>query len=250
MIQRKNLLLILLLLIGISSCQKKQWIVTQYTSTKIAIDSAIPTNSDYNAVVEIYKEKMNAEMNAVIGQAEQTMQVYRPESPLSNLCADIFRSTASSHLKENVDIAIVNMGGLRTELPGGNITVGKIFEVLPFENKLYILWLKGDKLAELFEIFAVVGGEGVSGIEMGIKDGKALNPIVGGFPVDHERVYTVATNDFLAGGNDKLLPLAEYEKFEDTGLMIRDIVINHIKNETANNKKINAQSDGRIYILK
>lgn len=245
--KNKNLFFLFLLTICFSSCQKKKWVITNHSSTKIAIDNTISVDNTYLSFLEFYKEQMAAEMNVVIGQTEQAISVYRPESPLSNLSADIVRAAASSYLQKDVDMAVINIGGLRTDIPEGNITVGKIFELMPFENTLYIVWLKGDKLAELCDIFAIVGGEGVSGIKMGIKNGKAVDPTIGGKPIDREKIYIIATNDYLAGGNDKLTPLAESEKFVNTGLKIRDIFIEYINNETAKKKKINAQLDGRIY---
>ena len=247
--QKKNLFLILVLLVCCASCQKKKWTVVQASSTKIAIDSTTEANADktYEAFLQSFKEQMNEKMNVVIGQTSQTMRVSRPESLLSNFSADVTREVGADYLKENVDIGIVNVGGLRTEISKGDITVGNIFELMPFENELVILWLKGDKLAGLCDAIASVGGEGISGISMGIKDGKAVNPTVEGKALDEKKTYIIATSDFLAEGNDKLVQLAEYEKLEKTGIKIRDMFIDYIKSETEKGKEIKSQLDKRIY---
>ena len=250
--QKKNLLFILILILCCASCQKKKWIVVQHASTKIAIDSTAETSADknYEAFLQPYKEQMAEKMDVVIGQAAQAMRVSRPESLLSNFGADITRKVGADYLGENVDISIVNMGGLRTEISEGSITVGSIYELMPFENELVILWLRGDKVAELCDAIASVNGEGVSGIKMGIKDGKVVEPTIGGKAVDMEKIYIIATSDYLAEGNDKLVQLAEYEKQEKTGIKIRDAFIDYIKNETEKGKQINSQLDGRIYEIK
>ena len=83
---------------------------------------------------------------------------------------------------------------------------------MPFENELVIVWLKGDKLLELLQFFAKVGGEGISGLRMEIQNGKAANISIGGKPLNTDKLYSIATNDYLAGGNDKMFQLAMYEK--------------------------------------
>lgn len=247
--QKKNLLFILLLLVCSTSCQRKSWTVVQASSSKIAIDNTTEAiaDKDYETFLQAYKEQVAKEMNVVIGQSTQTMRASRPESLLSNFSADVTRKIGTDFLKENVDIGIVNIGGLRTEIPQGDITVGNIFELMPFENELVILWIKGDKLAALCDAIASVGGEGVSGIKMGMKNGKAVNPTLGGRALDVNKTYIIATSDYLAEGNDKLVQLAEYEKREDTGIKIRDMFIEYIQNETERGNEITSQLDGRIY---
>jgi 2',3'-cyclic-nucleotide 2'-phosphodiesterase (5'-nucleotidase family) len=185
-------------------------------------------------------------MNEVIGQAAETMKGYAPESLLSNFSADVYRQAASEFLKENVDIAIVNLGGLRTEIPAGDITVRKVFELMPFENELVIVWINGDKLLELLQFYARVGGEGVSGLRMEIQNGKAVNITIGKNPIEKDKLYSIATNDYLAGGNDKMVQLAMYEKRVNTGAKIRNVLLDYIKNETKKGNKIQSCLDGRI----
>ena len=250
--QKKNLLFILVLIICCASCQKKKWIVVQHSSTKIAIDSTTEASADenYKAFLQPYKEQIAEKMNVVIGQTAQTLSVSRPESLLSNFGANVTRKAAADYLGEDVDIGIMNMGGLRTEIQKGDITAGKIFELMPFENELVILWLRGNKVVELCDAIASVNGEGISGIRMGMKDGKAVSPTIGGGTLDPEKMYIIATSDYLAEGNDRLVPLAEYEKQEKTGIKIRDMFIDYIKNETEKGNQIKSQLDGRIYEIK
>lgn len=239
----------LILLLCFSSCKSKKWTIKEYSSTKIAIDSSKDAVADkeYTAYLEPFKQAMDEQMNVVIGQSVKVMPVFRPESLLPNFCTDAYREIASQYLHGNIDICIMNIGGIRTDMPQGDVTIGDIFRIMPFENELIILWLKGDKLEGLCDVFAQVGGEGVSGIHMGMKDGKAVNVLVSGQKIDPEKTYIIATNDYLAGGNDKLVQLAEYVKRDDTGLKLRDALINYIKEQTKQGKKLDAQIEGRMY---
>lgn len=233
------------------ACTSPKYVVTNSVSYKIPLDSTVEKIADksYIAYLKPLQEKMDAEMNVVIGQSAVAMRAHKPESLLSNFSADVYFKTASEYKKFPVDIAIVNLGGLRTQVPKGNITVRKIFELMPFENELVVVWLQGDKLNKLLQGFAAVGGQGVAGVSFEIRKGKAENILIGGVPIDLNKTYTIATNDYLAAGNDKMEPLAENTKSEFTNIKIRDMLINFIKNETAQGRKITAAIEGRIVIV-
>jgi len=203
-------------------------------------------NKNYIAYLQPLKQQVDAKMNEVIGVAAETMTGYAPESLLSNFSADVYLQAATDAIGEKVDISIVNLGGLRTEVPAGNITVRKVFELMPFENELVILWVKGDKVMELLQYFASMGGEGVSGLRMEIENGKAVNISIAGQPLSKDKSYSIATNDYLAGGNDKMVQLAQFEKRVNSGLKVRNILLDFIKNETKKGNKIQSKLDGRI----
>ena len=247
----KKTLLALLIVLSATSCCHKQWSIIQSSSVKIAIDSTTNSLADknYNNYLQPYKQKVDAQMNEVIGQAAETMKGHGPESLLSNFSADVYLQTATDFQGEKVDIAIVNLGGLRTVVPAGDIPIRKVFELMPFENELVLLWLKGDKLNELLQYFASMGGEGVSGLSMEIKAGKAVNITINGKPLDPTKVYSIATNDYLAGGNDKMVQLAQPEKRVNTGIKVRTMLLNYIKAETKKGNKIQSKLDGRIKIV-
>ena len=244
----RKLVFTCLIVISTTSCSHKQWTITHATSVKIPIDSSMETlaDKDYEAYLQPIKQKVDEKMNVVIGQAAETMKGHGPESLLSNFSADVYRQAASDFLGKKVDIAVVNLGGLRTVVTAGDITIGKVFELMPFENELTIVWLKGDKLNGLLEYFASMGGEGVSGLRMKIEQGKAVDITIDGKPLDTEKLYSIATNDYLAAGNDKMIQLAQNEKRLNTGIKVRNMLLDYIKNETKKGNKIQSKLDGRI----
>ena len=244
-----NKLLILFLSIYLVSCSP--WKVTQMSSVKIPIDSTTELLADksYTAYLQPFKEEVDAKMNELIGTSVETMRGHAPESLLSNFSADVYLLSAAKAIGQSIDIAVVNMGSLRTQIPAGNILVRHVFELMPFENELVVLWIKGDKLYQLFQFFAKVGGEGIAGMSMEIVNGKAENILIGGKSLDMNKLYKVSTNDFLAGGNDKMYQLAEYEKRINTGIKIRTILLDYITGQTAQGKSIQSKLDGRIKVI-
>jgi len=111
-----------------------------------------------------------------------------------------------------------------------------------------ILYLKGDRLNELCQYFATMGGEGISGLRMIIDNKKAIDITINGAPLDLNKTYSLATNDYLAGGNDKMEALTAHQKRINTGLKVRTMLLNYIQGETAQGRIIDAQLDGRITI--
>lgn len=246
---KKSVYIILIIILTVS-CAPRRWVMTGYKTSKIAIDATTDSLADKKMLAYILpiKQNLDKEMDQVIGISDEVMKPGKPESLLSNWNSDVYRMSASEFLKEPVDMAVVNMGSLRSPLPAGNLTVRNIFQLMPFENELVILWLKGSEVIKLMEIFAKEAGQGVSGIRMEIINEKPENILIGGQPVDPEKIYSIATNDFLAGGNDRMVPLATPVKRVDTGLKIRNILMEYVIRENRNGLHIGSKLDGRITI--
>ncbi len=219
---------------------------------RIAVDSTWmqPVDSSVTAIIDKYKHRLDEEMNVVIGTAAETMVSTLPESPLTNLTADVLLQYADKQNPENFDFALMNSQGIRTALNKGNITLGNVYEVYPFENKVVFLELNGKYVEDLFKFYARNGGEGVSStIRLSIRDKEIEGLTIGGKPLDKDKTYKIVTIDYLAEGNDGMKALSFSSKKTDTGLMLRDLMIDYIKNQTSGNKPVQAVNDGRVQIL-
>ncbi|MDR0811642.1 MAG: 5'-nucleotidase C-terminal domain-containing protein [Paludibacter sp.] len=246
----KKLFTLLLLCALLAGCGQSKMAVTHSSSSLIPVTNAADANADtqYAAYLQPIKDKIDKEMNIVIGYAPEALTAGKStlENPLSNYCTDVYRKASSEYLKQPIDIAIANYGGFRSSIPAGDVTVGTVFQLLPFENELVILWLRGDKLDELLQFFASTGGESELGVTFVISNKQAVDIKVNGESLDKNRLYRIATNDYCAGGNDKMFALAEYEKRINTGIKLRNMLIDYIKKETANGNQVHAELDGRI----
>lgn len=198
------------LALALASCSTKQYQVASVERTRILIDSRYDNSTDpevqkANAALLVHKKQVDAEMNPVQGYAATDLWVKRPESPLSNLLADIL-VWSSAKFDEQPDFAIYNIGGIRAALSKGAVTRGNILDVAPFENKICFLTLSGNDVLELFAQIAMRHGEGLShSLRLtATADGKLVSATVNGKPVDPNAKYRVATLDYLAQGNDHM----------------------------------------------
>ena len=131
-------------------------------------------------------------------------------SPMGNLVTDAMRAETSA------DLAFTNLGGLRTDLPAGNITAGDVLRVLPFDNALVVVDMKGRTIRDIFERKSRRGSSGIaqSGahvvVDPDAAEGQRVRELlIGGEPIDLERSYRVATTDYLMEGNSGLGLLTE-----------------------------------------
>jgi len=248
--KKVNLLLFVLAASLLFACSKKQYEISDIDASLVRMDSAwdAKANPQMQALVNTYKQKLEKEMNVRIGIAAGTLIKGTPQSLLSNLTADVLKERAEK-TEAYVDFAVINNGGLRTTLNKGAITVGNLYEIYPFENALVVLDLPGKAVKEFFDFIAEKGGEGLStGIQLTIKDGKVKSLKIGNQPLDENKTYKVATVDYLAGGNDGMVAFKQATHVLSSNEMLRDIMIDYVKECTKNNKEINAKLDNRIII--
>lgn len=112
-----------------------------------------------------------------------------------------------------VDMGIMNVGGIRHPMPKGNITVGEILSTFPFANNIVVIKMKGRDIIEAMRVAALKGGEGISGDVRVVTDGKGhlVRVVIHNEEMQPDKDYVVTTIDYLAGGNDDLLTMANHE---------------------------------------
>lgn len=206
-------------------------------------------------IISKYKPTIDPLM-VVIGSTDKELDKFPPESPLSNLSAGIIADCAQKYLAKKgtdtkVDIALTNFGGIRTSIPAGEITAFDILSVFPFDNRVVIVDLEGKYVRELLENFAKRGKvEALSGVEMVINQNQLEKCLVGGLPIDDHKIYKVASIDFLLTGGDSVYALKYASNVVETGIVLRDAVIEYIKDITRSGKKVTAEKDGRVVVKK
>ena len=174
------------------------------------------------------------------------MNPKRPESLLSNWAADVMVEGGTATGLEPADMGLINIGGLRNNMPEGIVRRGDIMLISPFENYVVVLEMKGKDLLELMRNIAAVKGEGVSSsVRMEITaDGQLLSCTIDGKEIDPHRTYTIATIDYLAEGNDKMYALKKAVKRHDIGILARDIMMEYV----IKHRVIDSKIEGRIVV--
>ncbi len=183
------------------------WEPSQDQGTLVTLfEDEIWPDSSTSDVIRPYREKTEKEMGRVIGQLATSLGRGGPgANPVGNLVTDAMRT----HF--DADFAFQNMGGLRADMPGGDVTAQEIFAVLPFGNELDEIQMDGRTLRRVIErkLAGRSGGICVSGVVMAYDPlrpdyDRVVKLEVGGQPWDPDRMYKAICTNFLMEGNSGL----------------------------------------------
>lgn len=220
---------------------------------RIEIDASLDAAPNPHAVdlLNYYKKKVDKATSPIIGKSARSMKSKFPESELSNLVSDALRWGAQQYLNEPVDIAVLNFGGIRTTLPEGDVTIGNIIEITPFENMIYVYHVKGDAILRLFQQLCEIKDGALSGAQIVCKGNQLQSALVGGETVNPDKTYTLAALDYIAEGNDDF---SEFKQWKNP-IVIKDITMRHIfldfvEEQTRQGKVLDSKIEGRFTIEK
>lgn len=245
-LNKTGIYLIVVLLIVVSCGQYK---VTKMSATHISVDGKADAVQDRElaSLIKPYADIAVKTADEIIGYTDQDLTSGEPESLIGNFFADVMLAYGQQHSAGKVDFAVTNPGGLRKPIRKGSIKVAHVFELMPFENAVVVLDLKGDRVQALADSIAAHNGGPVAGIRFGMRDGKAVNVEIHGEPLDAGKIYRVVAHDYIAKGNDFYFELTKASATETLSVSLRTVILNWVKQENARGNHIHATLDGRIY---
>ncbi len=222
--------------------------INSHESANIVLDSSYHS-TDLEDIILPYRTSVNEKMNAVIGYSETNLESFKPESPLGNFAADcVFEAGSRMHPegfddKTNLNsIALLNFGGLRAPINAGNISVGNVYELMPFDNSLTIIKLDSLGIMDMMNYLFESGGQPLANgnfqLSSQLKQGR-----VGGQLIDFTKPLYVYTSDYLADGGDKMNFLKDASTKWNSGVLLREVFIAAI---TAKKTIVKPNIEGRI----
>lgn len=239
--------ILLLALAGLSACQPG-YHLTSRNANRIGVDSvAAPADSSVARFLLPYRQKLDQTMNEVLTRSTARIEKNQPDGPLNDLLTDALLKQARQRTGKPIDCSHLNYGGIRSNLPAGNITIGSVFEVMPFDNRLVVLTLKGDVLQQLLDHFAKDNKLVMGGLRTRISNGHAQDvTFTNGRALQPNETYTVALSDYIADGGDNAVFLKSALQRDDIDYLIRDALLDYFREQGKSGQPINPVSDGRI----
>lgn len=249
----RNLFLSVMLaggMLGSLTACKSHYCVSDISRTRYEVTSALDAVPDAKAAafLQPYTHQVDSVMGQKLGVSDQFMTRRGMESLLGNLLTTVLRESAAPYFNgQAAQVGIMNIGGMRSELPKGTITLRDVVDVSPFDNYLCLMRVSGQQLLAIFHDLAlyklcVQGGARI----VAKKDGTIVSATIDGQPIDPAKTYTLATIDYLAEGNDKLYSMKSITGKQTTKSTLRDCIVNYIKGQTAAGKHISERLDGRF----
>ena len=227
-----------------TSPSDREWTLSSIDVAGAEVTGDLPSDAGVEAFVAPFRARMEARTDEVIGEATAPLVKQGEwESALGNFSADAMLYTVNRLVSPRVHVAITNNGGLRVPIRPGPITVGLIYELMPFEDMMVVQTLSGTQLLALADELVRVGGEPMAGLRVRVDDdGEAADVTLDGAPIDPAAEYRVVTSDYLANGSGNLPTLWDPVAREDLGVTLREAFMRYVR-ETGT---IAPTLDGRI----
>jgi 2',3'-cyclic-nucleotide 2'-phosphodiesterase (5'-nucleotidase family) len=232
-----------------TACQRSAYVAKPQLAPVTAqpVTQTLPDDATALATIAPYQQRVTDQMAMVLGTAPVAITKNSGESPLANFVADLQRTRASREMGTPIDLGVMTNGGLRAPLPAGPITMGSVFELMPFENELVVLDASGEVVQQLFDYAARVKMAVSGATYTATPDGKATAILINGqlFNPAQDRMYTIAISDYLAGGGDQLTFLKSI-KPRGTGVLLRTAIVEQIQELNKQGKPVEARVEGRV----
>lgn len=239
----------LVLLIGAAACKPAGMIqVETQQSQAVQVDSLLVPDAEASSLIAPYKEKLDAEINRVIGHARYELDKGPVESALGNFVADLTEEKASEYAGMEVDMGAITIGGIRVPISEGAVQVSDIYELMPFENLVWILELNPEQTRQLFAYAAERKNIAISSSKLLMANDEPLHIEINGQTLDPERTYTLAVSDYLANGGDDMSFLKEARVLRKLEVKLRDMIMEKVEEEAAAGRQIEARVEGRVEI--
>lgn len=190
-----------------------------------------------------------ARVKDVIAYSTEEMVAAYPESSLSNWFVDLLMAKTAELSGKKVDMGIVNFGGIRVDMPKGEIILDDLLSMFPFRNTLVYVEHTGKQIRNILEKMAAEYFQVLGGVKVVAEGGKLVSVEIGGEPLDDDKVYGLATISFLLKGGDGLtLDKDAVSVIQYKDVQIIDAVLEHVLAENAAGRPIEYKCDGRVVI--
>ena len=228
------------------ACHPNMNLVDVKTQENIVIGQEIEDKKEFVKLIAPYKEKLDDRMNQKISHTMIELNRMGDNSNLGALLSDYLLEGANDWAVKNkmpkVDAAILNIGGIRNNISEGDILVRNIFEVMPFENEMVIVKMKGEDIQGIFDYYEKYQKNNpVAQLNIIVKDGKLVEGLINGERPQIGKTYYIATSDYLAMGGDSMYFFEKGEIIK-TDVILRNLFLEYFRK----NPEVKVKNDIRL----
>lgn len=205
----------------------------------IPLDKQVQNSRSVDSIVAPYKTELDQQMNRIVSYASVDFINQRPSGNLGNLIADVMLEGGKQQASKLPTICLINFGGLRAPISKGNVTLGDLFKVMPFDNQLVLVKMPANSMDEIVNYLHKSGGEPIAGFFLRGKEVFDAN----GNPWKKTEFWVV-TSDYLMNGGDKMAFFEQKLEVIQTGQLFRDVLIQY----ATSTPNLVSNSENRIVI--
>lgn len=227
---------LILTVFSLLSCAEKKLYLSKIEGKQLPISETLSQTNSIENFIEPYRKHIDKDLNTVLAFAPENIDKKGEwQTKIGNLQSTITLAAATKmfQLRENknVDICLLNNGGIRAIINKGNITTRTAFELMPFENNLVVVSLKGENILEMVNyIIKERKPHPLAGLTFTIdKSSAPKNILIQNEPLNLQKIYYVATNDYLYNGGDNMNFFKKGIQLYDLDYKIRNIWVDYFK---------------------
>jgi 2',3'-cyclic-nucleotide 2'-phosphodiesterase (5'-nucleotidase family) len=249
----KKLVKIIMIISLILSCNNSK-ILVNTDGKNISINREIEPVKQVEDIINPYKLNLDKTMNKVLSFSVDNYSKNDGDynTAIGNLMADAVLELTNPVFKnkteKNIDMVLLNHGGIRSILPKGKVTTKTAYKLMPFENSVVVTALKGSVVFEMINYLKISNkAHPISGLELVINADDSYKKIqIGGKAVDSEKLYYIATSDYLYKGGDQMEFLKKSDTLYKLNYKIRNVLLDYFSIHDT----LNPEADQRFIKLK
>jgi len=211
------------------------------------MNGTMKKDSAMSAMMRPYADTVASKMGDQVGELARTLTKKPVDGNLGHFMADAYLAMARAKFYPAAQVAFMNQGGIRLpSLEAGKLRRGTIYELMPFDNMMEVVEVKGAILQKYLDhIAGREGCGGVAGLTLTIRDKKATDVRIGGKPLDPGATYVMVNSDYVVNGGGGFLDFRDLPR-KPTGYFLRDALLDYCSELTLQQKKIDVWDEKRV----
>lgn len=230
-------LFILLNFLIFCGCKPSKRHLSKIEGKQIAITDSLPLNPEIESFVKPYRDNIEKDLDSVLAHSADTYTKNDGEfnTALGNFMADAVYEEANPIFKQrtgkNIDMVLLNHGGIRSILSKGNVTKRTAFQLMPFENSIVVVALKGYQVNALTNYLSrSQRAHPVSKLKLILdQEFNVSEARINEKEIIEDSTYFVATNDYLYNGGDSMSFFKPNDSVYVLNYKIRNALIDNFK---------------------
>lgn len=234
---RFTFLFFLLNIFLFSSCKQQKQELTKIEGKRIEINNGIAPKADIESFIKPYRDHIQKDLDSVLAYSVDTYSKSNGHlnTAVGNFMADVVYTQSNPVFKkrtgEDIDMVLLNHGGIRSIIPKGNITARTAYELMPFDNSIVVVKLKGSQLDSLLLYLSKAKRpHPISKLKLEIdKNNDISSATIKNKTIIGSKTYYVATNDYLYNGGDNMTFFKRNDSLYELNYKIRHALIDYFK---------------------
>ena len=245
---KRVILILFITFFSIQSCENNY--VLQ--GNRIEVNNNVKSDREIEEFITPYKNKVDSKMDSILAYSPTNYDKKNGllNTAIGNMMADVALKLSNPVYKarknRDIDFVLLNHGGIRASISKGDITTRTAYNVMPFENSMVVCELDGETVEELINYLKLSKkAHPISGINIVLDNSyNLIEANVNGKEISKNKIYSVATTDYLLNGGDKMDFFKKSKENTILDYKLRNILIDYFKQIDT----LSFQTDNRFII--